>query len=199
MDVNSILEISKIKEGNKELIQLKIARIPIFAKMIFIYAGIITLLFIVFILSFLSALPLVFKIGIPIMLFFMLFILYLTGSQIKHMALVLSKRGDSLYIKRVFSKSKIFEKTIKLKNPKLVLVSFPISLGHYQLLLKNGGKLESLIPVEWDVVKKFPIIHPRMKKFLYSPENARQLSKLLKIPLEESKKHFNQYLSEFKN
>lgn len=196
--MENILRINQIQEGNKKLIEVKIQKIPIVSKAIILYAGILTAIFIAIFLFFLTAIPLFFKIGIPIMLLIIVFFMFATASQIKYTALVLLKQGNNLYIRKVFSKNKVFEKTINLSSPKLVLVNFPISLGYYQLLLRNGNNLEILIPVEWDVVGKFPLIHPRMKKFLYTSENAKQLSKLLEIPLEESREHFNQYLTNFK-
>lgn len=193
--MENILSISQ--EGKESII--KIGNTPLFSKIISIYAGLLSIIFIGIVIFIFAQIPRFFQILIPIMLLLIFLITIKTASQMKHMALIFSKTGNKLNIKKIFSKNKSAEKTITLsKNAKLILVKFPISITYYQLFLKNNKQLESLIPVEWDVVSKFPFIHPRMKKFLYTPNNAKELSKLLSIPLEVSSKDFHKYLTDFK-
>ena len=195
------LNINTIKEGNKNLIGLKIKKVPTFDKLLLIPFAIGIIIFIFFTFVLFTSLPLFFKIGIPLMLVIGFILIYLSGSQIKNMALVLSKQGNKLYIRKVFSKSKITEKTINLQpNAKLVLMKFiPLTtLGRSQLFLKNGDKFEVMVPVEWDVIAKFPFINPHMKKFLYTENDAKQLAKLINMPLEISNKDFSKYFSEIK-
>jgi len=185
--------------SNQNSIEIKIEKLPIFAKIAYAYLGIGIIMFISIFLFYVSSMPLFFNIGIPMMIVLVFLILISSAKQLKQYSVILEKQGNNLNIKKIFSKNKSEEKSIPLtQDAKLVLVKFPISIVYYQLFFCANGHIESLIPVPWDSVEKFPIIHPTMKKFLYTQENAKKISELTSIPLEESDKNFHEYMKEIK-
>ena len=148
-------------------------------------------------------LPLIFKIVIPTIIIIALFIITFGIISNAMLAVYLSKSGNKLYIKRVlFPLSN--EETISLKkDSKLVLVKFmPLStFGRYQLLIKSGDYLEVIVPkTKWyKLLKYYTFYSPgtAMRSFIYTKEDARKISKLLKIPLEISNKEIVAYVKDF--
>jgi len=150
------------------------------------------------------SLPSFFKIGIIIMILISLVIITLSLLLNRQMAVYLSKEGNLLYIRRAMCFHE-YEETIQLdKDSKFILVKMlPYqTFGKYQLLLQTQSNLHLIAPKikRYNLLRDYRIypLGSAIRRFLYDPEDARKISKLLDIPLEESNKELVKYIEEFK-
>ena len=167
--------------------------------------GILIITVVVFFIMSASSIPIFFRIGFPLFLFLGLIIISLSLYQTKNMTVYFSRKGNQLHIKSTIPPFSTTEEKITInKKTKFVLVKFlPLqTFGRYQLLLENGNYLEIMTPRQKlaNLLTTYPVMlnYRSARKFLYVPENARQISKLLKIPLTITNKNLNTYVKEFK-